>query len=94
MNIITIVIINIVKRTLIIIILNLRNYFEVEDFWSNTGIERCNSSILTLVTIRNTRTLITVIIVTTLISIMKLILVISLYYTEWLYSVIVQFVTF
>ena len=94
MNIITIVIINIVKRTLIIIILNLRNYFEVEDFWSNTGIERCNSSILTLVTIRNTRTLITVIIVTTLISIMKLILVISLYYTEWLYSVIVQVVTF
>ena len=94
MNIITIVIINIVKRTLIIIILNLRNYFEVEDFWSNTGIERCNSSILTLVTIRNTRTLITVIIVTTLISIMKLILVISLYYTEWLYSVIVQDVTF
>ena len=94
MNIITIVIINIVKRTLIIIILNLRNYFEVEDFWSNTGIERCNSSILTLVTIRNTRTLITVIIVTTLISIMKLILVISLYYTEWLYNVIVQVVTF
>ena len=93
MNIITIVIINIVKRTLIIIILDLRNYFEVDDFWFNTGIERCNSSILTLVTIRNTRTLITVIIVTTLISIMNLILEISLYYTEWLYSVIVQVVT-